>query len=406
MRLLTLLSTLLFALQLQAQDVKGYYITDSGKKVDGYFKYADFFDTPALKFKESKNHEFSVLPQNVTEYGLIEDQLKFEKHSVKMDISGNNSFNKEPEWSDKTIFLNVLIEGNATLYSYAKEYKTTFFFTTIAKPNEVNQLIYKKYKVSEESVAENNSFRQQLYNAVKCDGQKVSDFTTIIYDKKQLSDVFKKYNECNGSKSEVYGPKKKSDFKYSLFAGLHNLNVGIDNASPAVDNQLKMNYSFGVEVAYTFPSGGPGLFFRVEYESLKSEIKDAYDQGYNVLESTYKIKGNSLNFIFGPRYNFHLADKHVLFLDAGLSLCLPIAADIEKTTMIYPINNGAPYSGDNNKFDLGTAFGINTGFGYVFNDKYSLTLRYVTKRDYLDDVSSTFKTNITRFGIVAGYSLD
>jgi len=404
MRLLTLLLTLLFALQLQAQDVKGYYITDSGKKVDGYFKYADFFDTPALKFKESKNHEFSVLPQNVTEYGLIEDQLKFEKHSVKMDISGNNSFNKEPEWSDKTIFLNVLIEGNATLYSYTKEYKTTFFFTTIAKPNEVNQLIYKKYKVSEESVAENNSFRQQLYNGVKCDGQNVSDFTAVMYDKKQLSDVFKKYNECNGSKSEVYGPKKKSDFKYIIVAGVYNTSLDIPYATPEVDKANDITYGLGIEAAYTFPAETAEIFFRAEYELLKVKLESSRTLVYNTTTSIYDLDAQAVNIYIGPRYNFLLNDTSKISLDAAFGASIPFG-DINQSTIITP-PTGVKYGGETSHFSLEPGFCVNIGLGYTFYNKYGIYLKYETNRDFLDNTSSRYKTNVSRLGLNFRYTLN
>ncbi|MDV6168457.1 hypothetical protein R1T16_08455 [Flavobacterium sp. DG1-102-2] len=402
MKFLTLLGILFFATHLYAQDVKGYYLTDSGKKVEGYFDFADFFDTPNLKFKASRSADFGKLPIDITEYGVDEDNLKFEKHTVKIDISGANSASKEPEWLTQTIFLNVLVEGNATLYSYIKDYKTSFFFNTEAKPNEVSQLVYKKYKLEDGTTIENTGFRQQLYNAVKCDGQYASDFTVIKYDKKELTDFFKKYNECKGSKSRLYGPKKKSNFKYTVFAGIHNINLGITYATPAVGDQSSTGYTFGGEAAFTFPSGGPGIFFRAEYETLTSDLKDAYDQGYNVLESNYKISGNALNFVFGPRYNFLLSERSSIAVDAGIDMSIPFA-DIKRTTVLYPINNGTPYSGDHNEYDLETAFAINLGVGYTF-DHYGIAMRYVTGRDYLDDVFSAFKTKHSRLGVVVNYT--
>ncbi len=405
MKFFTFFATLFFVVQLNAQDIKGYYVTESGNKTEGFFKYGDFYDTPSLKFKQSKNDDYKSLSNDVVEYGTDEDNLKFEKHLVQIDISGNDSYEKDPELLTQTVFLNVLLEGNATLYSYTKDYKTTFFFNTKAKPEEVTQLIYKKYKISDTETRENAGFRQQLYNAVRCDKQYVSDFTGIMYDKKQLMDVFKKYNSCNGSKSVIYGPKKKSDFKYSVFAGVNNLNVGISYAFPSVDSQSTVNYNFGGEVAYVFRSGGPALFFRVEYELLTSDVVDSYDQGYNVLESTYKIKGSALNFVFGPRYNFFLSEKSSIVADAGFCFSQPFG-DIKKTTMIYPVNDGTPYSGDHNEYNLRTAFGINLGVGYTFDKKYGIAFRYLTNRNYLEDTYSTFKTKISRVGVELKYTFN
>ncbi|MCO6146709.1 hypothetical protein [Flavobacterium sp. NRK1] len=403
MKFFTLLIAAFFAVQLNAQDVKGYYITVSGNKTEGFFKYGDFYDAESLKFKQSRNDDYKGFSNDVVEYGMYDDNLKFEKHVVQVDVSGNDSFEKNPELQTRTVFLNVLIEGNATLYSYTKDYKTIFFFNTKAKPQEVTHLIYKKYKISDSETKENTGFRQQLYNAVRCDGQYVSDFKDIMYDKKQLMDVFKNYNSCKGYKSVIYGPKKKSGFNYSVFAGVNNLNVGISYAFPAVDNQSKINYNFGSEVTYVFHSERPALFFRVEYELLTSDVVDSYDQGYNVLESTYKIKGSALNFIFGPRYNFLLSEKSSILADAGFCFSQPFG-DIKKTTIIYPVNNGEPYSGDHNEYNLTTGFGINLGVGYTFDKKYGIVFRYLTNRNYLEGQHSSFKTKINRVGIEFKYT--
>jgi len=404
MRLLTLFSSILFTLQLQAQDVKGYYITDSGKKVDGYFKYSDFFDTSSLKFKESKKDEFSVLPQNIIEYGLIEDQLKFERHLVKIDISGNDSFSKEPEWSDKTIFLNVLIEGIATLYSYTKDYKTTFFFSTAAKPGEVNQLVYKKYKISGESVAENNSFRQQLYNSVKCDGQNVSDFTAIMYDKKQFSEVFKKYNECNGSKSEIYGPKKKSDFKYTIVAGLYNASLEIPYALPEVGKANDIAYGLGIEASYVFPSETTEIFFRAEYELLKVKLKSSTNYVYNTTTSIYDLDTQVVNIYLGPRYNFLLNDSSKISLDAAFDASIPFGDITQSTIITTP--TGVLYPGVPSHYNLEPGFCINFGVGYTFDNKYGIYFKCETNRDFLDNTSSHYKTNVSRLGLNLRYTLN
>lgn len=390
--------------QLHAQDIKGYYIGASGQKVEGFFKYGDYNDTPSLKFKTSRDAEYTSLSNDVVEYGLDEDKLKFEKHTVDIDISGNDSYRKNPEWLTHTVFLNLIVDGDTKLYSYTKDYNTKFFFSTKNKPNEVSQLIYKKYKMPDGTIAENAMFRQQLYNAVRCDGQSISEYTTILYDKKQLTDVVKHYNECTGSKSEVYGPKKKSDFKYSVFAGVHSLNVGITNSTPPVDSQSSVTYSFGGEVAYTFPSEKVSFYLFAEYESLDSEVVDDYDQGYNVLTSTYKIKGSALNFVFGPRYNFLLNDNNKIFMDAGFYFSVPFG-DVKRTTLITP-TTGESYSGVHNEYDLDTAFGLNFGVGYTFQKKYSIAFRYVTGRDFLDDVYSNFKTKISRVGVVVSYTLN
>ena len=404
MKFLTLLGILLFTVQLQAQDVKGYYLTDSGKRVEGYFDFADFFDTPSLKFKESKNDQFSKLPSNVAEYGFFEDNEKFEKHTIKVDISGNNSANKDPEWLTQTIFLNVLVRGDATLYSYIKDYKTSYFFSTTDKPGEVNQLVYKKYRLADESLTENMGFRQQLFNAVKCDGQYASDFKDIGYDKKQLSDFFKKYNECKGSKSVVYGPKKKSGFKYTVVAGIYNTKLDVPYANPDVSASSDVTYGIGAETSFAFSEETTEIFFRAEYEVLNVKLESSRDLGYNITTSIYDIKTQALNFYLGPRYNFIINDKNKISIDAAFGASIPFG-DIKQSTIITP-PTGPNYSGQATQYDLEPGFCLNLGIGYTFYNRYGLYLKYETARDFLDNVYSRYKTNVSRLGINLRYTFN
>jgi len=404
MRFLTLVILFSLSTRLQAQDVSGYYITTSGVKVEGYFKYADFFDTPALKFKTDKKSDYVVLPQDVVEYGLSEDKLKFEKHIVKIDISGSNSTTKEPEWSDKSLFLNVLIEGNANLYSYIKDYKPLFFFNTAAKPGEINQLVYKKYITSSETTAENNFFRQQLYNAVKCEGENVSDFATVVYDKNQLLGIFRKYNECNGSKSEVYGTKKKSDFKYTIVAGLYNTTMGIPYALPEVDQTNDITYGLGIEASYVFPSETTEIFFRAEYELLKVKLVSSTNYVYNTTTSIYDLNTQAFNIYVGPRYNFLLNDRSKISLDTAFGASIPFGDITQSTIITSP--TGLQYPGVPSHYNLEPGFCINFGVGYTFNNKYGIYFKCETNRDFLDNTSSHYKTKVSRIGLNLRYTIN
>jgi hypothetical protein len=50
---------------------KGYYITNTNQKVEGYFKPTDFFDVTSLKFKRALESDYISLPANgITEYAI------------------------------------------------------------------------------------------------------------------------------------------------------------------------------------------------------------------------------------------------------------------------------------------------------------------------------------------------
>ena len=103
MRFFTLLSVLLFSFLLHAQDRRGYYITETGQKIEGYFKDADFEKIQDPQFTTLPGGKYqTLLPSVVKEYG-IEGRYKFKTHTVKVDLSQSVSLNtystvKEPNF--------------------------------------------------------------------------------------------------------------------------------------------------------------------------------------------------------------------------------------------------------------------------------------------------------------------
>lgn len=402
MRFFTLLTALFFAVQTYAQNVKGYYVNYEGKRIEGSFKQADFTNLSALEFQQSSNKGYIKLsPDLVKEYG-VGDEFKFEKHMVRIDVSQSGGTEKGFQWSEDAIFLNVVVEGDATLYSYSKEYFTKYFLKTkeMQKPE---QLMFKKYKAADGNIVDNNGFRQQLYNKVKCPGQTEQDFSDVLYDRKQLIDIIKNYNKSQGVKSEEYhnGLKRESGFSYTVFAGIYNLNFGIKEINPTVDGQNNVNYGFGGEVAYTFRSEKVTLFAGVEYELMSSEVVNSYRQSFNTMTTTFKMDSNAFNFYFGPRYNFIFNDRNKLFIDTALGMSIPFG-DIDQTTVITT-DVGESYPGASDDYNLKPCFYLNFGFGYTF-DRYGVAIRYRTGRDFLEDVNSTYKTNITSLGVIFRYT--
>lgn len=412
MKFFTLLTALFISMQVFAQDLKGYYITNSGKRVEGVFKSADFNDAASLQFKSSEQAEFKgLLLEDVKEYGVNDNEFRFVKHTVQIDISDLNkmSTQKGPEWKTETLFLSVVVQGDATLYSYTnlKDYKTKFFFSTKDKPEEISQLLYKKYQTLE-GIAENVNYKQQLFNAVKCDGQFVDSFMDIRYNKNALSDVFKNYNKCSGSQSVYYhnGFHKRKEVKYTAFVGLNSLNFGIKSGFPPVSGtESNTEYSVGFEAAYVFPSEKVEFFVQAEYEIISAKNVDSYVQTFNTITSTYKLDGAALNIFFGPRYNFLLGEKNKIFIDAAFGMSFPVGLEITRQASIKTSADYV-YDGDHDRYDAKTSFGANFSVGYVFNNKFGVSLRYETSRDMLDDAPSQYKTDITRLGLNLRYTIN
>jgi len=129
---------------------KGYFINNNNQRIECFIKNTDTrYTSNTFQFKINSND----LPQkkgieSVKEYGIY-DNVKFIRFIVNIDISSNKidklNYDKSPKWSQKQLFLKVLVEGKAKLYYYEEEDLKRFFYSvsdTLAK-----QLIYKKYLI-------------------------------------------------------------------------------------------------------------------------------------------------------------------------------------------------------------------------------------------------------------------
>lgn len=409
MRIITLIAAFLVACCVYSQDQKGYYIDHNGQKTEGYFKTTDFHEASSLQFKTLPDGDFEKLAaEEITEYG-IDGQYKFVKHTVKIDKSDSNynklSRTKDPEWQDATLFLNVIIEGNATLYSYQSKWGTKYFFS-VQGDDQPKQLIYKKYKPTEISLYENNHFRQQLFNYVKCEGQLLNEFLDVKYERKELANIFRTYNLCLGSTSRVFfnATSQTTGIKLTVFAGASNLVFYLDNFPRTFSKSNSVGYNAGLEAALILPSETLEFFLRVEFEKGEGEVINYYDQGYNVLTTKFKFDSDMFNIHLGPRYNFLINERNKIFIDASLSVSLPFGTVVESSSIRS--NSGIEYDGDGRVYDLSSTFGGNFGAGYVFNKKWGIDIRYETNRNMFTNIDTKYTTKISRLGFNVRYTIN
>jgi hypothetical protein len=406
MRFFSFMAVLFCAASSYAQDFKGYYVTESGKTVSGFFEDGDFNNYMLLKFKESDTAEAQNLPSDIVEYGINDLNLKYEKHVVKLDISKKRSRFKDPEWDKNTLFLNVIVSGNACLYSYTLDNDVKYFYKTNDKQREIEELINKKYYVSDVETAVNQAYRQQLYISVNCNNKKkVSEFVGIRYDKTELKDLFIEYNQCTGGESQIYIIKTGAGFKFTAFAGMNSTMFGVTDTERPADKGSDINYAFGAEVAYRFSAQISEIFFRAEYETLNASIDGRIDNIYNHIITTYDFSGSAVNTYYGYRYNFIMSPRNKLFMEGSVCLSFP-SGDVKQNITIYPTSEGDPYPELSHNYSWRTIACVDFGIGYVFDKRYGISLRYTTKRDFLADISTYYKTEISRLGLNIRYTIN
>src|SRR6218665_2180729 len=170
--------------------------------------------------------------RSVKEFGIT-GQNKFIRAVVNIDRSTKNLQNmtkgKDPVFRQENLFLQVLMEGNASLYLYDDGTVRRFFYKT--NSSEIKQLVYKTYFLNDDTdqIAKNNYFREQLYLDLKCDNIQQNEYESLSYTKNALIRIFTKYNKCTNSEFVDLEVKEKKDlFNLTLRPRYNNSSLSMN----------------------------------------------------------------------------------------------------------------------------------------------------------------------------------
>lgn len=370
---------------------KGYYIDNSNKKTNCLIENIDWKNNPTeFEYKLSENSESKKATiKSIKEFG-IDNFSKYIRSIVNIDRSSENinklTNDRNPIFKEEELFLKVLVEGKANLYLFEDGGLRRYFFNK--ENTTIEQLVFKSYKTSNDKIAKNNRFKNQLWNNLKCPNFKITKVENLDYQKNDLIDFFVKYNECNGEKNINYEEKQKKDlFNLSIRPGFNSSSLSIQNSvssSRNTDFDNEFGFRFGIEAEFIMPFNKNkwSLIIEPTYQYFKS-VKEITNQS---AKADYK----SIEIPVGVRHYFFLNENSKIFINGSF---------------IFDLSNDSVID-----FESGTDLEIKTrnnlafGIGYKHNDKYGLELRYQTSREILNNYiywSSDYST----LSVIFGYSL-
>jgi len=295
---------------------KGYFIDNDNRRTECFIKNYDWYNNPT-QFVYKTEVSDSLLKgdiQSVTEFGIYNNS-KFIRANVNIDRSGTKldelSYEKNPIWSQEQLFLKVLIEGKASLYSYNEYNVSRFFYSNANSP--LQQLIYKQYIKNEGELLANNAYRQQLWTDVKCESTTSQTLERLDYYQKALETYFKTYNKCSGDTSAVdFSSKPKRNFvnlKITPGFTISSLNLYNYNTTENNDFGSNISYRLGLEVEYVLPFNKNkwSVIFEPNYQYYAAEKKFQY----YILPIA--IRYSCIEFPVGVRYYYSVNDKLRIF---------------------------------------------------------------------------------------------
>jgi hypothetical protein len=398
----TLLLLVLFVVHLtiaQNEDFKtGYLIDNNGKKITCLIQDSDWKQYPdkvTYKLNEDSKHQEATL--QTTQEIVIPGVAKLVRATVAIDVSMTNinqyNYKKQPVWEDKTLFLEVIVEGEATLYSHILDGDKRFFYHLVGQP--VEQLVHKKYLVSETRIAENNAYKQRLLGTLKCESLSSDTFVNLSYKASSLGKVFMKYNTCKGNTVANYDINryKKDLVKVKFRTGLNFGKMSVTSSrTPAFNTDFSKEVSllYGLELELRLPFNKDknwSMVFAPTVRKYSSETTINTTSPNNPFQDV-SVTYNTIQVSLGLRRYFALAGDVKIFVDGFLSV--DWSSDGEIVYSISGKKGGASKGA--------TTFGFGVGVNYK---KFDLMAVLRTKRDPIDGLSSDFNES----SLVLAYQL-
>ncbi len=382
---------------------EGYFIDNNGNRTECQIKNVDWDDNPNgfdYRLNESGNVNQMEI-SSIKEFGIYQDS-KYVKAKVNIDKSSDNlsdlGYQRKPVMVEEELLLEALVEGKANLFVYKSGNMTRFFYQKGGMP--IEQLIYKRYKASNNQVAVNNTYQQQLINDMPCPGQKQINALGLRYRKNDLIRYFKDYSSCHDIQAASFQPDNQRDvFHLSLRPRLNHTSLSIENSIRSfLDRDFGNQWTggLGLELEFVLPFNKNKWTVLVEptYQYFKSEeTADAPNVSGGTL--TAEVDYKSIEIPVGVRHYFFLSDQATIFANLSYVADVPLNSSVN-----FVRAEGTSFE----NMEIGSTDNIAIGVGFKYNLKYSLEVRYQSRRDILRGAPNA-QADYRTVALIVGYRL-
>lgn len=378
---------------------KAYFITNNGKKTDCLIENLAWRSNPTwFNYKLSETDDIKKETMaNVSEFAVDQTYI-YKRFNVNIERSQTTTnllqVGKNPIWTNQTVYLQLLVSGDANLYSYTDGNMTKYFFETTTHPLE--QLVYIKYfrddSDDNDRILENNYFRQQLSNAVKCDNMDAKTFERIGYNKNALVKHFMAYNACHSSsnQNEVKNydsemNRKTEGFSLSAQVGFHAGKIAVRDPynyfNMSTDlQQFVLKLGFQAEYVLPFNKNTWSLIVSPVYqkfEGSKNYVSRISNPGFfndnEPVHYTLDANYSSVEIPVGLRHYFFLNQHSRVFVNIAYLIDLKNEGRIKIDNSDNQVNGRVEFEANNSN-----ALALGAGYRYK---KLSGELRYQLPRE-------------------------
>lgn len=390
---------------------EGYIIDNNGNKTEVLILNKGWrFNPKDFTYKTGRDGQPTTAGIKELQEVGIGDDLVFRKYRAKIDRSSGEvkrmGTNREPVFSDEDVFLKLLVSGEADLYEYKEGDVQRYFYSL--KDVAVKPLVYKTF-LEDGKVAANNTFRQQLYENIRCGEVTAQDLRVVDYNRRELVEYFEAYNTCLGADYTVYrGNESSGAFNFYLKGGVDLASMEITKGMYAKGTEVDLGLlpRLGVEFEYVLPFNRNkwGLFAEGFYQSYSIEEEPFSNPPYDVTGILLSMDMQYVSAAAGVRHYFFLGENSRLFVNAAFAFDIPLA------THLF-LDRGERYALSPELNVLTTGAYALGGVGFNYGNRLSAELRYNFPRTtrgsravptYYD---VEWESTVSSFSLILGYRL-
>ncbi len=402
--LLTILILVFINSNAQDKFEKGFFIGNDGNKIECSIKNLDWMSNPTeFKYKLNDNEELLTGNINTVKEFQVYDKIYYKRFTVKIDRSSDRleelSYQSDPEFKEEVLFLKVLIDGKAALYSYEDGNTRRYFFEK-ENNGKVEQFIYKKFINSDREVSNNKTYLNQLQSNFRIENMPNSYFDNVDYYKSDFVKYFIKYYESKNYEYKYYQIKRnKSLFNLNIRPGYTNSSVSFNRIFTQATTEFKekSNFRLGIEAEVILPFNNDKWAIIVEptyqkYNDVVVTNKGEYHEKSQIVD--YK----SIELPIGIRYYFYLNKTSKIFINGAF------ITDLNFNSSIKTVNSYGNGISTVDEFPIQSSGNLTFGLGYKFLEKFSLEVRSGTKRELLSN-NIAYTSSYKNFSVILGYKI-
>ncbi|MEO9890965.1 tRNA modification GTPase [Aurantibacter sp.] len=384
----------------QIEYEKGYFINSSGERVTCLIRNVDWKESPNY-FNYKLKIDYEVRRADATEvleFGVL-NGAKYIGASVSIDrsssITKNLDHKKQPNFNTERLFLKVITEGAANLYSYNQNSLRRFFYSQ--NKGEIYQLVYKKYLTELNKIKINKHYRQQIFNTLKCDAIKPIEVNRLDYTTKSLKKIFDEFNKCidNDYVMNESKPRKidfnfwlRPAFTYNTFSVANSINPKYTFEFP---NAIGIRFGTEFEFVLPYNKNKWSLFIEPTYQTYESEREvEIYEEFIENEKYDANVSYSSIELPIGVRYSMFLNAKSRIFIDLSFSHDFHTSSEI--------------ILGNIDDLEMSSNENFVAGLGYALNSKLQMEFRYTFSRNILDNYTF-WSTDYKAVNLVLGYNI-